>query len=108
MIVLPHGLYVTILRTPHAMRYTFSMWQDFVLAIIIWILLAALIPTVLHRTQKPTLSTGILTGTALAVIAFTYVSMELWNSALASAFISAAWFLLAYQRYKLNKQSETK
>jgi hypothetical protein len=83
------------------------MWQDITLAIVIWILLAALIPTILNKTQKPTLSTGLLTGSALAVIAFTYFSMDLMNAALASSLISGAWFLLAYQRYKLNQRNDT-
>lgn len=83
------------------------MWQDFLLAGVIWVLLAALIPTVLHKTQKPTLATSLLTGSALAVIAFTYASLEFWNAALATTLISGTWFVLAYQRHRLNKRSES-
>ncbi len=78
------------------------MWQDVLLAIVNWTLFVSLIPTVLSKTQKPTLLTSILTAVALAAITFTYATLSLWFAALPVLLTASAWFVLAYQRYKLN------
>lgn len=82
------------------------MWEDIVLAASNWVLLAALIPTVLHKTQKPTFLTSIATALALTAITITYAAISLWYAALAAGLMAGAWFLLAYQRYQLNKNRQ--
>ncbi|MBI2612731.1 hypothetical protein HYW59_02875 [Candidatus Kaiserbacteria bacterium] len=78
------------------------MWQDTLLGFSIWVLLAALVPTLLSQTKKPTFLTSIATGIALSAITIAYVSLEFWTSALPSALMAGAWFLLAYQRYRID------
>lgn len=83
------------------------MWQDILLAGVNWVLLVAIIPTLLHKTQKPTLTTSVLTGLCLSAIGFAYVTLDLLLAALPVGLMAASWFVLAYQRHRLNKQ-ETK
>jgi len=78
------------------------MWEDIVLGTAIWVLLAALIPTIVSKTKKPTFLTAITTGTALLAITSAYVSLGFWWSAVPSSFIAGAWFIIAYQRYRLD------
>ena len=78
------------------------MWQDWLLSVAVWVLLFAMIPTLISKTEKPALLTSLITGSALAIIAFVYATLSLWWSAVPTALISASWFVLAYQRYRLD------
>ena len=82
------------------------MWQDWVIALIIWIFLAALIPTILDKKQKPALSTALITGIGMAILTFTYATLELWQSVISGVLITIAWFVLAWQRWKLNQKEK--
>lgn len=93
-------------HTP-ALCYSYTMWQDIVIASVNWVFLIALLPTVFHKTQKPTLATGLLTGTGLAVLAATFASLHLWLSVIGAGASAAVWLLIAWQRYRLNLQIET-
>jgi hypothetical protein len=75
------------------------MWQDWIFSIGSWIFVAALIPAI-RGTEKPPLSTSIVTGTVLVVFALTYFSLHLWIAATSTAITSACWLVLAYQRLK--------
>lgn len=77
-------------------------WQDWVFSVGTWIFVVALIPTIRGK-QKPELSTSIVTGSILAVFVITYLSLNLWLSALSNVITSACWFLLAYQKYHQEK-----
>lgn len=81
------------------------MWQDVLLGISIWVLLVALVPTLLSRTKKPTFLTSVVTGFALSAITAAYASLEFWTSALPSALMAGSWFYLAYQRYRLDRKN---
>ena len=82
------------------------MWQDTLLGIAIWVLLAALVPTLVSKTKKPTFLTSIATGLALTAITYAYASLEFWWSALPSSLMALAWFTLAYQRYRMDNAAE--
>ncbi len=74
-------------------------WQDLVLSIGTWIFVIALIPTVRGK-QKPEFSTSFMTGTVLFIFALTYLSLQLWMSAVSTFVTTALWLTLAYQRHK--------
>ena len=63
-------------------------WQDWVFSIGTWIFIIALIPT-LRGKQKPELSTSLVTGGILAIFVATYLSLNLWLSALSNVLTSA-------------------
>jgi CHASE2 domain-containing sensor protein len=83
------------------------MWQDIVISATQWSLALFLLPTVLHKDNKPTFTTSTLTATALSVLSVTFLTMGFWNSFAASGIVSILWFILAYQRYKLSKKNDT-
>lgn len=73
-------------------------WQDFVISAGQIVLFLALIPSVLSK-DKPAFSTSLLTGSVLAVFAFTFVTLSMWFSGLSAGLVSVTWFLLAGQKY---------
>lgn len=79
------------------------MWQDIVIAVIQWALLLALLPSIFHPSHKPALWSSLFTGTMLVILSATFWTLELTNATLASTAVAIAWFILAWQRVKLNK-----
>ena len=88
--------------------YTPLMWQDWIISIVQWIFVIALIPTVIHPNNKPTLFTSLTTGLAMYVFSFTYGTLHLWMAVLSSVILGTAWLILAYQRYRLNRSAKIK
>ena len=81
------------------------MWQDYIIAACQWIFILALIPAIRHPSDKPPLSSSLLTGLLLAVLAATFFTLELWNGTLSCLALAATWFFLGYQRWKIDKGS---
>ncbi len=81
------------------------MWQDWVLSGVNWVFIISMIPTILSASKKPALSTSLLTGTGMLAIAGTYVSLELPAAVFAASILGAEWFLLAWQRYRLDRRA---
>lgn len=81
------------------------MWQDYVIAGTQWIFLIALIPSLVHREHKPALLSSVLTGTLLIVMGVTLATLGLWNGLISSLAVGAGWYVLAWQRYRLNRQN---
>jgi hypothetical protein len=73
-------------------------WQDWVLSVGAFAILVSLVPTI-RGEQKPALTTSIMSTVIVATFGVTMATLGLWLSALANVLISAAWALLAYQRY---------
>lgn len=65
----------------------------------------ALIPTVLGK-DKPPISTSIMTSVILIVFAATFVTLDLWFSAISTVAAGSPWFILAIQKYFLNKKEK--
>jgi hypothetical protein len=84
---------------------TTGSWQDDVVAVIQWIFVFALLPTIFHPTNKPTFATAVITGTSLFVMAGTFFTVKWCFSALSMAAGGAAWTIVAYQRYRINRRS---
>lgn len=79
------------------------MWQDWIITGAQLVFIASLIPSIIHPTKKPTVSTSLPTACGLFVIAATYASLELWFSAGTAGAMAIGWTVLAYQRWKLDK-----
>lgn len=80
------------------------VWQDWVLTAGAIAFIVALAPSVLSK-DKPALTTSLLTGTVLAIYTIVYVTLSLWLSAITLAITSLTWFILAYQKYAMNKSN---
>jgi len=78
-------------------------WQDAVFFAGQIIFVFALIPTIRGKS-KPALTSSVITGLILTIFALTYLSLNLWFSALAAIATSTSWWILAYQKHRQNKQ----
>jgi hypothetical protein len=78
------------------------MWQDWVIAIIQWVFVVALIPTIRHPSNKPTFISSLFTGLLLAVMAGVFATLQLWNGTLSATALAGAWLTLAYQRWRID------
>lgn len=82
------------------------MWQDWVLAAMQGVFIAALIPTMLHAHKKPTLSTALMITAGVSVSSFVYFTLAFWGSAVATSFHALQWAVVAYQRWHIDRTSE--
>ena len=82
-------------------------WQDIVFSIGSWIFAIALVPSILSKTDKPALSSSLLTASLLTLYVPTYASLHLVVSAISGGVIATAWWSLAYQKWKLNKEKNS-
>ena len=78
-------------------------WQDWVLSIGGFVLLASLMPTVIGP-HKPALTTSIMSATIIFIFGVTLATLGLWLTAVANVGNSIAWTVLAVQRYSMMKQ----
>jgi hypothetical protein len=78
------------------------VWQDIIFSSGSFILLIALIPTILGK-QKPEVSTSIVTGIILGAFSYSYYTLDLVFSSFITGLNSLAWFVLAFQRFKKNQ-----
>ena len=79
------------------------MWQDWAIAGIQLALIVSFLPTVFHATQKPTLSTSILTASCVFGFAVVYFTLQFWFAMAMATALAALWAIVALQRYRLNK-----
>ena len=78
-------------------------WQDLVLSGAAFVVTLSLIPTILGK-DKPALATSILTTTVIALVSFAFATLHLWAAALTNGLASAAWLVLALQKFRQNKK----
>jgi hypothetical protein len=76
------------------------IWQDLVFSIGAFVLTIALIPTILGK-EKPKLSTSAITATIITAFSFSYFTLGLTLSGLAAAINSVAWYILAFQSFRV-------
>ena len=79
------------------------MIQDYIIAATQWGFLIALLPTLLHKTHKPAILSSLWTGALLLILSATFLSLSLINGALSSFAVAIVWFILAYQRFRLDR-----
>jgi hypothetical protein len=75
-------------------------WQDLVLAVSQLCFTIALLPTLLSK-DKPALTTSLMNGTILLVVALTLSTLALWFAAVTSLTTCVLWFVLAVQKRRL-------
>ena len=75
-------------------------WQDIILSVGQWIFILALIPSILSKTEKPSLKTSLPTGIILIVYAGVYANLSLWISAVSVFMLALGWLVLAFQKYR--------
>ena len=78
------------------------MWQDKLIGAMNVIFILALISTIRNPDQKPTLVTSVSTAGAISVIMVAFFTLKFWFVAIANVILAAEWWILAWQRYKLN------
>lgn len=76
--------------------------QDFILSAANLIFFAALFPTVRSK-DKPHVITSLLTSATLYVITGTYITIDLYYAAIITFMTASLWFVIAVQKYRLNK-----
>jgi hypothetical protein len=74
-------------------------WQDFVISGVGVVFIIALLPAVLKR-QPPPVSTGLITGSGLATLAFVFATLSLWFSVVVQGLTAALWYLLAFMAWR--------
>ena len=79
------------------------LWQDFVLTSGATIFAFALVPSIVSN-NKPALWASLSTAVVLVVFAGVYVSLTLWFSFLTTFITALLWFLLAFQKLRMNKK----
>lgn len=78
-------------------------WQDIIFSVGSWVFAIALVPSILSKTDKPALSSSLLTAGLLTVYIPAYASLHLWVSAVSGGVIALAWWILAYQKWRMTK-----
>ncbi len=78
------------------------MWQDYVLTAIQIVFCITLIPMI-RASEKPPLSSSLMTGIVLLVSAFTVATLGLWLAAISQSIVGLQWLTLAYQRVRTRK-----
>jgi hypothetical protein len=85
--------------------YTYPMWQDWVISVAQWLFIVALLPSVFHADNKPTLVTSVLTAVLVLTFAYTYYSLDLLVGSVSAVLLGITWITLAVQRYRINKNA---
>jgi hypothetical protein len=73
------------------------IWQDYAILAAQGVMLIALIPTLRDRARWPHLATAGTTAAALALMAATLGTLELWLSAGIVGLLSCAWGRMAWR-----------
>lgn len=84
------------------------MWQDWIVSIMQWVFILSLLPTIFSTTQKPPISTSLVSGVGMWVLSATYFTLNLTVSTFSSFLLGALWIVVAYQRHRLNTKENEK
>ena len=74
------------------------MWQDYLFTFVSVVFIVGLFPTLLSRTSKPTVSTSLITGGTMLLVAVGDGSLGLWVAAISVTINALQWFVLAWQK----------
>jgi len=81
------------------------MWEDVLLGIVNWVLVIALFPSLLSKDEKPAFLSSSIVGVSLIGISIAYISLSLVIGAIPAILQAVQWFVLAYQRYRINAKT---
>ncbi|MBN2603262.1 MAG: hypothetical protein JXA91_03925 [Candidatus Thermoplasmatota archaeon] len=81
------------------------MWQDTALAIINFCFVLTLIPAILRNfklkdTNSQSLYTCLPTAILLTIVAFIFITIDLFYSSITTGGTAIAWYILTYQKIK--------
>ncbi len=78
------------------------MWADYTISLAQIVLALSLLPTVLSKTEKPPLSTSVITSISLFVMSAALFELKaVWGASL--TFVNALlWLIISFQKYTLN------
>jgi hypothetical protein len=80
-------------------------WQDIILTVGNLLMAASLIPSVVS-SDKPALSTSLLSGSILFTFAIVFATLSLWITAFAVSLNVILWFVLALQKYQQQRAAK--
>ena len=63
-----------------------------------------MIPTIIHESKKPTLTTSLMNSCTIAIVVIVYLTLNLWLSAIGAAILLLEWSIIAYQRHRLDSK----
>ena len=66
---------------------------------------AALLPMILHKTDKPEFVSAIWTALLGLWMIIGFARAELWEGALGATIVCVGWFILVYQRCQINRSA---
>lgn len=78
-------------------------WQDLLFSSGGLIFTIALIPSILSD-DKPALSTSLMTAVILSTFSYAYFTLELWLSVFGGALVAGGWWVLAVQKYLIDRR----
>ena len=77
------------------------MWQDLVFSIGGLLFAFALIPSIIDKWGKPSLTTSLMTAVVLSVYVPAMYTLGLYWSTFCTALTASAWWTLFFQRIKM-------
>jgi len=85
------------------------MWQDIVLTIINFGFIVTVIPAVVRNYQLKdvkgqSISMYVSTAVLLVIIAYVFLTLDMFLSSLSTAGTAFMWFILMYQKIKYDKK----
>lgn len=78
------------------------IWQDWVIMIVQWGFILALVPTIRERHAKPPLTTCVMTVVGLVAMAICFATLGMWASVLSLSVMAVLWSIIGYQRNAMN------
>jgi len=82
-------------------------WQDLILTVGNIFFILAMIPSIKGK-DKPSFYTSLPNSLILISFAIALGSLQLWISAILTLIVSFCWMILAYQKYKIDKKTNSK
>lgn len=78
----------------------FTCWQDIVIAVVHFLFIPALIPSLRSKREKPHRQTCLRYGVLLGIMTGTLASLGLWLGAFGEFIVTVLWFALLFQKRK--------
>lgn len=79
------------------------MWQDYVIGVAQWFFVLALIPTLLHPTEKPPFLSSVLIALFIVILGAAYASLGFLISTIPAWLQALMWARIAQQRARINR-----
>lgn len=74
------------------------MWQDYLFTLVSVVFIIGLVPALRSRTSKPPVSTSLITGGTMLLVAVGDGSLGLYVATISVTINALQWFVLAWQK----------